>query len=229
MHRKLITVCAALAAFVALALSVTSAFAVELTEPTGTKLANGVKLLTTNVNGNMIMADLNGNPLVECSTAQMTGELVSNGSSVITGNITVSKFTGTGTSSDCTSSVGSVLVTTAIVGGLPYCLKTIEEKDEVELRGGKCSEASRAIKLTFDFTNPEGKCGYEVSSLRGTLTTDTPVGSTQDAVVHLDHAGPFHRFESTGFISLACPEQSTLDMSFTLETDEATAKPVYIS
>jgi len=229
MNRKLITVCAALAAFVALAVSATSAFGVELTEPTGTKLANGVKLLATNVNGNTIMTDLETHKLIECSTATMTGELVSNGSSVITGNITANTFSGTGTSGDCTSTVGSVKVTTSIAGGLPYCMKTIAEKDEVEIRGGNCSEASRSIKFTLDFTNPVGTCAYEVASLRGTFTTDTPAGSNQDAVVTLFEAGPFTRYEQSGLVSLACPEKSTLDMSFTLETDEATAKPIYIS
>jgi hypothetical protein len=231
MKGKLIAACMALAAFVAFAVVPASASAVQIGETSGSPatfspLAVGTKILATSVNGNTIMTSEGGSKLIECTSASMTGELVTNGAATITGNITSASFSGTGTEGDCLSSTGaSIKVTTSIAGGLPYCMKTIAEKDEVEIRGGKCSEAARSIKYTLDATGI-GNCGYEANSLKGTFTTDV---SGQDAVVTLSKAGPFTRYESEGLVSFFCPEKGvTLDMSFTLETDQATAVPLYI-
>jgi hypothetical protein len=71
-----------------------------------------------------------------------------------------------------------------------------------------------------------GTCGYEASSLKGTFTTDA---SGQDIVATLSKAGPLTRFESEGSISFFCPEKgTTFDASFTLETDEVAAAPLYL-
>jgi hypothetical protein len=237
MKRKLFAALMALAAFVAFGVAATSASATKITHPTGTLMsvhASPTKtcveeptgcILATNI-GETVMTDLNTNKLIRCTAAEMTGYLVTNGPNTVTGNITANHFTGTGTAGDCTSSTGaSIKVTTSIAGGLPYCMKTVAEKDEVEIRGGLCSEGTRSIKFTLDATGV-GSCGYEIASLKGTFTTH----STGDAIVTLDHAGNFKRYESEGLVSLFCPAESTLDMVFTMETDTKVASdPIYIS
>jgi hypothetical protein len=230
MKGKLIAACMALAAFVAFTVVPASASAVQIGETSGSPatfspLAAGTKILATSASIALLTSE-NGSKLLECPSASITGELITNGPSTITGNITSASFSGTGTEGDCLSSTGaSIKVTTSIAGGLPYCLKTIAEKDELEVRGGKCSEAARSIKYTLDATGV-GTCGYEANSLKGTFTTDT---SGQDAVATLTKAGPFTRYESEGLISFFCPEKgTTLDVSFTLETDEGAAAPLYV-
>jgi hypothetical protein len=229
MKSKLIAACMALAACVAFGVAASSAMAVTAQAPTGTALAVGSKIQATSLE-NTIMTSSSTGKLIECTKAKMTGELTTNGPTTITGDITSAEFSGTGTEGDCTSSTGaSIKVTTNIEGGLPYCLKTITEKDEFEVRGGKCTEGARSIKYTLDATGI-GYCGYEAASLKGTFTTDV-TGSTQDAILTLNEAGPFTRFESSGLVSFFCPENGvTLDMKFTLETDpiEGNASPIYI-
>jgi hypothetical protein len=229
MKGKLIAACMTLAACVAFGVAATSAMAVTAQAPTGTGLAVGSKIQATNLE-NTVMTSLTTEKLIECSNAKMTGELVTNGPSTITGNITSASFSGTATDLDCTSNTGTaIFVTTNIEGGLPYCLKTIAEKDEFEIRGARCAENARSIKYTLDATGV-GYCGYETSSLRGTFTTDV-TGTVTDAVMTLDHAGPFTRYESKGLVTFFCPEKGvTLDMKFTLETDptEGSASPIYI-
>jgi hypothetical protein len=236
MKSKLIAACMALAACVAFGVAASSAMAVTAQAPTGTALALGSKIQATSLE-NTVMTSSTTEKLIECTSASMTGELVTNGPTTITGNITSASFSGTGTGGDCTSNSGAqILVTTnveeekegkKIQVGLPYCLKTIAEKDEFEVRGAKCAETARPIKYTLDATGV-GTCGYEASSLKGTFTTDV---SGQDAVMTLDHAGPFKLYESSGLVTFICPKEGvTLDMKFTLETDptSGTASPIYV-
>ncbi|HWC47332.1 MAG TPA: hypothetical protein VG448_00425 [Solirubrobacterales bacterium] len=226
MKGKLIAACMALAAFVAFAVVPATASAIELQAPTGTKLAAGTLIKATNVGETLMKNDTGTETLIRCNKAEMTGELLTNGPATATGNITSNKFTGTAASEDCTSSTGAgIKVTTGITGGLPYCMKTIELKDEMEIRGGKCSETARSIKFTLDATGI-GNCGYETAKLIGSFVTDTS-GQDLTATITAGSNSTFNRFESEGLVSIFCPEHSTLEMTFTLEKDEATANPIY--
>jgi hypothetical protein len=225
MKRKLLAALLALAAFVVSGVSATSASATILTFPTGTALATGSTLKGTNV-GPTYMTTTTTERLIECTKDVMTGTLNTNSGGSVAGTITSAMFEGTGISGDCTTSTGSsVKFTTAITGGLPYCLKNTKE-DNFEIRGGTCADAARSIKFTMDFTNG-GTCGYEKSNLTGTFTTH----ETGDAIFTSVEQGIWKRFEITvgSLESFLCPAEAWLDLTFTMERDTPTAEPVYLS
>ena len=226
MSRKLITACMALAAFVAFAVVPAGASAnndPDLTHPTGTMLAAGAKIKATSV-GHTLMTDANGGILITCSTAEMTGTLKTNNGSTIAGDIESAHFTGSGAGNDCTSVLGDVKVTTNVGNGTPWCVHSgpNDATDKFTVRGGKCAEEARAMTFALDFTSGI-TCKYtretKASPLIGTYTTHP-----DDAVLSISHE-PFHKEEGSFF----CPSTGYLDMSFTMETDSATAEPLYIS
>jgi hypothetical protein len=205
----------------------TPALATTYTQPTGSKLSSGSLFKGTGVGGALV-TNLSGESLMACTASELTGEVVNAGGPglIASMNITGFSFGGTGANGDCTGASGaSIKWTFSIAGGLPWCIKTLEGKDEFEGRGGKCNEASRSIKFTTDATGI-GSCGYETARWSGSFTTDTTSG---DAVLQWSKAGPIRRFESEGLVSLLCPTESTIDMAFTLERDESTSSPIYIS
>jgi hypothetical protein len=231
MYKKLILACMAVAAFAAFGMSATSASATTLTHPTGTAMGTCTGCLKATNVGHTVMTNAAGETLITCTTATMTGNLDTNSGGSVAGTITSASFSGTGTSGDCTTSIGgSVKVTTQVTEGVstevgvPYCIKNTKE-DKFEVRGGACSEAARSIKYTLDFTGDGSYCGFQKSSLTGTFTTD----ATGDAIFTTDNEGVFTRYEQGGFQSIFCPTEAKLDMTFTLETDSGTAEPVYLS
>jgi hypothetical protein len=226
MYRKLMTACMALAAFAAFAVMPSIASATndpDLTDSGGSSVPVGTKIKATSI-GNLVMTDVNTNHLVTCSSAWMTGELTKNDGSNIEGNVESATFSGTGTNGECTSTFGGITVTTNVTNGIPYCMRSTAtmETDEFQVRGGKCSEASREIRYTLDSTTI-GECTYgRTAAVVGTYTT-TP----EDAVVHITH----QKFEKKagGFF---CPGEGYLDFTFTLEKDTTpltTTDPLYIS
>lgn len=216
MHRKLITACMALAAFMAFAVvpSISSA-SPELTHPTGTTLKVGSKIDATNV-GDTLMTDAGGGVLTRCSSATMTGTVTSNTGTAIAADISTATFSGTAAGGACTGSFGS---TTPTPKNLPWCIKSTKTADQFEVRGGACSEASKPI--TFILDAPFGvECKYSrTSAILGTFATHP-----SDAVLTISKVE--FPGESTPF---PCPSTGYLDMSFTLETDTPTAEPIYIS
>ena len=88
-------------------------------------------------------------------------------------------------------------------------------EDEVQIRGGKCSEAARPIR----FINDAGlfTCTYErTGAMVGTVTTHP-----EDAIF---------QFAKQAFPPVTCgSESAAFDLNLTLEKDEEGTKPVYIS
>jgi hypothetical protein len=230
MKRKLMIICIALSAFAVS--SASSASAVQLTYPTGTKLATGSKLLWTNV-GNTKLTNGSGEVLQECAKLYMTGALLHNGADDITSEISIFDIEGTGSANRCTPvSVGELTsqFTANVEGGLPYCLTTTKETDKWEVRGGSCG-SPRSIKVKFDFYNftsdLKGTCVYERPNLTGTFTTDT---AGQDAQLTIGEEGAFKRIEFPIILAAVCPEQTKLNAILTMETDTGpTADPLYLS
>jgi hypothetical protein len=243
MSKKLITGCLALFALAAFILPA-SASAVVATEPTGTALNPTGKTCTTGLPGicitgtNTTVAKFKSGSttLSECSKVVLTGAISKNEGGVVEGTVHTATFTGTGTEQvagmpECTSSVfGNLTPTTngggvdenTVAAGTPWCMKSAAE-DKFTVRGGACGAESRAITFVLDSTTA-GECKYSrTASLEGTFTTDT----TGDAVVSLA-AGAATNFtkESGGVL---CPTEGSLEMSFTLETDEAETKPLFFS
>lgn len=223
--RKLITACMALAAFLAFAVMPSVASATndpDLTHPTGTLLATGAKIKGTNV-GETLMTDASGNVLTRCTTAVMTGELVTNNGSEVQGSISSATFSGTGTGGECTSSFGGITVETTEGNGVPWCLRSgpNQETHKFEVRGNSCANKERGITFVLNSTTV-GKCKYERAS--GNPITGTYTTHPEDAVLHI--SGVEFPREEGGFL---CPAKGFLDMTFTLETDTPTPEPLYIS
>ncbi|MGN6201285.1 MAG: hypothetical protein ACTHNY_02640 [Solirubrobacterales bacterium] len=232
MSKKLITACMALFALAAFVLPA-SASAVELTHPTSTRLATNVKIDATSI-GIQKLTDPSGNPLVECTSATMTGTLTKNNGSEVEGSIESTTFSGTGTNGECTSVIGGLTVDTNLGNGTPWCLRATPtmNADEFQVRGNSCANASRPITFVLTSTTI-GTCKYSRSEpIRGTYTTDTNP-NPQDAILSLSGSGETGTTD-TNFTkeegSFLCPGSGTLDMEFTLETDTTpTASPLYIS
>ena len=230
MHKKLMTACMALVAFAALAVMPAVASATndpDLTHPTGTPLAPGAKITATNI-GETLMTDANTNILTRCTKAVLTGELTKNNGTEVEGSVTSASFTGSGSESRCTATFGDSIITptvpvAGVAHGLPWCIRSTPAMgtDEVQVRGGKCSEASRDIRFILDVFGGATECEYQrTTAIPGTYTTEP-----SDAIVHISEQ-KFSRIRGSSFI---CPSEGFLDMSFTLETDTPTADPLYFS
>jgi hypothetical protein len=258
MSKKLITACMGLVVLAAFALPAVASAANKpvITHPTGTAMSVRTEtckvvgeagcLVGTNV-GNTLLKNGEGTTvLTECTTAKLTGTLTKNSGGTIEGDITTATFSGTGEvasgMNECTgiSILPNLTVTTngthegvkidegGVTNGTPYCLKTNPEmaEDEFQLRGGTCSGAATKITFIFDTTGL-GECKYEraaASPIKGTFTTDT----TGEALFFLK-AGANTKFTGEAGNNILCPTSGTLEMTFTMETDSASASPVYIS
>ncbi len=228
MSKKLITACVAVVALAAFALPAVASASPQLTHPTGTRLATGVTIKGTNV-GALLLTSTAGAVLTECSSATMTGTLTKNNGTEVEGTISSAVFTGTEASGACTK-LGGAQVTTNVGNGTPWCLSALSSyaTDEFQVRGGGCGEASRSITFVLD-SGTAGVCKYSRSTpVKGTFTTDT----TGDAILTTTGAGEtgvtdtlFTKEEG----GVLCPSDGTLDLSFTLETDVATATPLFVS
>ncbi len=228
MSKKLITACLAVVALAAFALPTGASASPELTHPTGTTLATGNRITGTNI-GALLFTSTAGAVLLECSSATLTGTLTKNNGTEVEATIETAVFTGTEASGACTK-LGGAKVTTNVVNGTPWCLsaKNTYATDEFRVRGGGCGEGERIITFVLDAGVP-GVCKYVRSTpVKGTFTTDT----TGDAILTTTGAGEtgvtdtlFTKEEG----GVLCPSDGTLDLSFTLETEEMTARPMYIS
>jgi hypothetical protein len=227
MSKKLFAACLVIAAFSVMP-SLASAKPV-ITHPTGTVLATGTKLLGTNI-GDTIMV-IPGSGEVRCSTAHMTGNLhVNSTASGFEGEITSATFAGTGAlqagepDKECTGFLSPAVTVPAT--SLPWCLEGTKAADTFELRGGKCTEAAKAI--TFQLIGTI--FGFPVACKYSRAAGSPVVGSfttheTGDAVATVTGEPVFKRTESPE----SCPAEGKLKMAFTVETDVTPAAPLYIS
>jgi hypothetical protein len=258
MSKKLITACMALFALAVFVLPAVASASPVATQPTGTAMAIGTKILGTNIGDTILKTDPSGttapSTLTECTKARMTGELTKNSGTTIEGNITTATFSGTGSTlasrPECTGApniLGNFIITAngggtdgeSVINGTPWCLRATGSTDVFTLSGGACGSASTQIRLIFDFTKlfeptKTIECKYSrpaSTPLEGTFTTDT----TGDAILSMA-PGPTEAekarttFKGETGNSIECPSTFTLQMSFTLEKDnEAAAEPIYIS
>jgi len=164
MGKKLITGCMAIVAIGALTIA-PSASATTLTE-SGVPLKAGASVTYKNTGFWSFLGSFN----VSCSSTDLTGTVVVNATSIVKVNIPVgnSKLTGTGTSEDCTSALGSVGVTV----NSQTCIETAAG-DVVKTTG--CG-ANVVFTLTITGTGP---CKYSTASISGTFTTnESPASET---------------------------------------------------
>jgi hypothetical protein len=224
MRNRLITACMALAAFAAFAVLPAVASATndpDLTHPTGTLAKTGIKIEGTNI-GETLMTDAQGNTLVSCQTATMTGTLTKNDGSNVEGSIESTSFKNHASTTCTSSSMGNVTVTTAgFTNSVPWCLRSTSTMatDEFQVRGNECSKASRPIRFIL-----HGAFGVTCTYQRSTAIPGKFTTHPSDAILTITKE-QFPLLEG----SFLCPPAGYLDMSFTLETDTPTAEPLYIS
>jgi hypothetical protein len=233
MHKKLTTACLALVALAAFVLPAAAQAVTHpvLTHPTGTVLATGTKITATNT-ANSLLVETNGTTKLTCTKVSMTGTLTNNVTGTVKGNISAAAFSGTGEGGACTGIFNAVVTPES----LPWCLKSEEGfgADEFQVAGGACGGAATKIKFKLTVFGGAAHCEYESTSttaVKGTYTTH----STGDAILSTPRSG-HTATEDSGFVKTfdntpfeLCPKSSALQMSLTMETDETTAKPIYIS
>jgi hypothetical protein len=219
MRSKLIAACLGLAAFVALAVmpAMASATNKPLLVEGKTTVPVGTKILATNIGETEMVTSLG---TIKCSTATMTGEVKANTTGNVQGDITSAVFGGTGKQllgaphPECTTEAflgGDTTVTTETgTNGLPWCISANSEMKthEFQVRGNKCSGASRPIRFALDITNI-GTCVYERSTaIPGSFTTSEKESVLSISGVEFPRiSGPF-----------GCPSSGKLKMSFKIET-----------
>jgi hypothetical protein len=142
----------------------------EVTYPTGTRLAVGTKIKGQNVGEPHMTFNLG---TLYCSTFNVTGTLAKNTVGEVEADIETAEATGTSAGGACTNPKTGTMTWTfsSITNGVPWCLRSTPTmaEDEVQIRGGKCSEAARPIRIVEDGFG----CILERSSaMVGTLKTD---------------------------------------------------------
>jgi hypothetical protein len=203
MHKKLIMACMAIAAFAAFVIAPAASASPVLTDKTadGTvhTLAVGASITGRNTGDTLLTGAFN----VRCSTAHMTGTVTANTGSHIGGKVPAggAQFTGTGTSGDCTSALGSVKVTV----NSALCFTTISKTDTLTIDG-----CGAEISFTLEITGT-GPCTYGVATIKGTFLTNAA------ATVNISEQES--KLTSGGFF---CPGSGKLDMDFDLYTTGAT-------
>jgi hypothetical protein len=225
MTRKLVMACMAVAAFAALALPAAASASPVLTE-NGVAVATGKKIVGTQVGTSTFTSTDGTRKQLVCSTGTLTGELTANTGSLIEGKVTSMLFGGTGGTNpnepqepECTgeSGFGNATVTGVVSTKAPWCLKTIGS-DQWTLAG--C--ATEKIKWLM-VTTLAGTCEYESTAhLVGTHSTGGTDGTmTATGETHNGTGGNTNGFSKIAG-SFLCPSSGTVDMTFTLETDETT-------
>ncbi|TMK58952.1 MAG: hypothetical protein E6G51_01185 [Actinobacteria bacterium] len=218
MFKKLIVACMAVAAFAAFVLpAAASATSPVLKTTNGEISAVGTKITAKNT-GSTIFSGSFGE--VVCSSADLKGVVTknSNNGEAVEGTIESASFTGTsGTGTQCSSSLGATTVTTAPTGssnGTPWCVKALPGvAHELQIRGGSCSSAARAITYRLDF--PGGlECSYERTTLtgpvKGTYTTSPEIAMGTIST------GANSTFKIESGQSFLCPSEGSLTMTFDL-------------
>jgi hypothetical protein len=224
MSKKLFAACLVIAAF-AVVPSLASANPI-LTEPTGTALTGTPKITATNVGAVLFTTSVG---TLTCSTAILTGNLISNATATgVKGEITAVKVGGTNKKieaaeePECTGTGFFAPGTTVTPNiNLPWCLEAPAATDTFTLKGGPCG-AQRAIKFNLDVTEV-GTCEYSrTATVSGTISTDGEATNPNTASISeaewTKAGGPF-----------LCPGSGKLDMTFSLETDNAEHQAIFIS
>lgn len=205
-------------AFVASAIVSNSAIAKNeplLTYPTGTGLASESKIRAVNV-GDVKLTGSSGT--TTCTAASLQGTLKKNSGTAIEADISSASFSGTGGDGRCKGpSEGWVTA-----GGLSWCLRSTTEMatDEFQIRGGACSKETTSTQITVGVPTATLECVYERSpAIAGSFTTHP-----EDSIFTTSKI-EFKKISG----GITCPAGWYLDGSFTLENDEESANPFYIS
>jgi len=204
MHKKLMMASMTIAAVAVFVIAPAASASPVLTDPLGTPVVVGASI--TDSSSSATFTGSNGVNVV-CHNVSMPGNVMSNNGSLIEGRIPkdAAKFTGTGTSGDCTSSLGSVGVTM----NSELCFKTVKGTDNVEVTGG-CG--TNEVTFTLNVTGVVS-CAY-----KGNITSGATFKTNADAEVNVlngQKGASEIPLESGGFF---CPSAERLDMESDLTT-----------
>lgn len=197
MHRKLIMACMAIAAFSVLIGASAASASPALTNSEGKLVPVGTEIKGVNVGEGVFTGGFN----IRCSSGEGKGKVTENSGGSVKGEFFAEslKLTGTGTSGDCTSALGSIGVTF----NSKLCLATIPKTDTGE--GTGCGGAPITFSLTVTGT---GTCKYESAKMTASFNTNS------DAVVTIFEQEA--KGESTnGFF---CPGSGKLDFALSATT-----------
>jgi hypothetical protein len=205
MNRKLMMACMAIAAFAAFVIAPAASASPVLTE-NGVAVAVGAEITGKNTGNTLFTGPFN----VVCSNADLAGKVTANSGTQIKGEIPAGSatFTGTGTSSDCTSALGSAAVTV----NSALCLETVKGTDTVSVTG--CG-GNVVFTLTVTGTGP---CKYSTATVKGTYVTNA--GATVNVLEQ-------EAVKSEG--GFFCPSSGKLDMDFDLYTKNTVTPQLTIS
>jgi hypothetical protein len=190
----------------------------EITYPTGTKLATETKVRAVQVGESKLTW---GATTLTCSSSQWKGTLKKNTGSEVEADLESVSFNNGGT---CSSggSHGASINTAPTKNGVPWCLRSTPElaDDEFQIRGGKCAESSRPIRLAVKTTTtvPQ-ECVFErPTAVVGTYQTHPGTAVlTSNGVAFTRVAG-----------NVLCGTIQ-IDTSFNLEAEGEPAGPAYVS
>jgi hypothetical protein len=194
MYKKLIIACAMLMAITAATASASPVFTDdERSVPVGAS----VQLRSTGV-----FVSSGGGVMAECSSSVLSGTVTENSGTSIKLEIPVgsAKFTGTGTSEDCTTNLGSASFTV----NSALCFATISKTDTVTVTG--CGGKAAVYSLSITGT---GVCKYSAATVTGTFTTGgAPTVKFSNQPAKKVEGGIF------------CPSESVLNVDWDLYTTD---------
>jgi len=212
MHKKLMAACVSLVAFAAFAIAPALASASPVLTSGGSAVAVGSTI--TGQSTNTLLTTTSGT--ITCQTADLAGTLTTNNGTEVAGEITSASYTGTGTSSRCTSTISDLLggtVTAQVtIENLPWCLTGTAGAEMIWHL--KACTAGQNLKFTLHLFNHFGSalttCVYEAASVTGTYATN--VNANQLTATEQ----PFN--SSSGGV---CPTTGKVDQTVTLTTGGA--------
>jgi hypothetical protein len=206
MHKKILAFCLAL---LAMAVVPAAASASPQLFEGATAVTAGSAITGTNV-GNITFTSSQGT--ITCTKVHMAGTVTANGGKLVEGNIESASFTGEGLNSRCTRPDGTQYTVTPEV---PWCAKS-SVLGSFSLRGGKCSEAAKAVTFTLDaFTSGGfslGTCKYTKTEVTGSYTASTEPLDVKFAEQEFTGPGGF----------TFCPSSGKLNGTIRLETPNGT-------
>lgn len=218
--KKILLIIWAALAFAVLPATAAAVNSPELTYPTGTRLATSSAIRGVNVGETKLTS---ATSTVTCSTAKIEGVLQKNNGTEMEADIESASISGSA-GGTCTSTVSSDVVvgTVPAKNGTPWCLRSTPEltEDEFQVRGGKCGESIRPIRIAVTYPTVVTECVYERSgTITGTYKTHPEdLLLTTNEVEFVKVSGAF-----------TCPASTKLDTSLTFESDEGAGGPLYIS
>lgn len=223
MSKKLIAACMAIAAFAAFVLPATAS---AKNTPTLTDAAGHVKvpslIVGTNIGDTKLKETNNGNTLLSCNSAVVTGTLNRNDSGFVEGSISTAKFEGTGGLLDNRKECTGFAPAAVTPLGLPWSLKStpLMETHRFEISRSTGAPVEFTLQVT-GFFGAQHHCVYKATGPivgKGTTGTD---------LVHIPPSQVGSGFTRTAG-TFPCPSSGELEMTFTLATDVAGHPPITI-